>query len=78
MDDKEKYIRLYHKMVSIQDCIGTLKDSINSFKTELSSDFIVDDKVIYSDTISNCQDIISDFKESVKHVRNDIKNCMKG
>lgn len=69
MDDKEKILRLYYKMGSIQSKITELQNDINTLTQVLDNNFSINDKTVYKDTIEGNKNIASGVKNSVNTVR---------
>ena len=73
-EDREKYIKLYYRLATIQDKINELNQHINSLDNELDSFYIINDKPAFKDKMNHNKERVSDIKESLKDVRQDIKN----
>ena len=73
-ENRDKYIKLYYRLATIQDKINELNQHINTLDNELDSFYILNDKPAFKDKMNHNKDRVSDIRESLKNVRQDIRN----
>ena len=74
MDDKDRVLKLYYRLATIQGKIEELKNSINELDDEIKDYHISDDKPVYQDKINNNKKVIQDTRKSIINIRNDLRN----
>lgn len=67
MDDKVKVSNLYNSMNTINYNLGVIMENIDYLKETLSSNFVVDDKIVHGDEINTNRSDIRDLKISSKY-----------
>ena len=76
MDDKDRVLRLYYRLATIQGKMSDLKSDINSLEEELKSSFVIDGKAMYKEKTKNSKEKISDVNSSISSVRNNLRNSL--
>ena len=74
MDDKDRVLKLYYRLATIQGKIEELKNSINDLDEEIKEYHVSDDKPVYQDKISNNKKNLNDVRKSIINIRNDLRN----
>lgn len=77
MDDKERVSRLCDSMSVINYNLGVIMENIDYLKDALSSNFVVDGKIVHSDEIDSNRSNLRDIKISSKYdVIEDLKSYL--
>ena len=74
MDDKDRILRLYYRLATIQGKMSDLKSDIKSLEEELESSFVIDGKPIYKSKTNDSKEKISDVNSSISSVRHNLRS----
>ncbi len=74
MDDKDRILRLYYRLATIQGKMSDLKGDIKSLEEELESSFVIDGKPMYKSKTKDSKEKISDVNSSISSVRHNLRS----
>ena len=74
MDDKDRVLRLYYRLATIQGRMSDLKSDIKSLEEELESSFVIDGKPMYKSKTKDSKEKISDVNSSISSVRHNLRS----
>ena len=74
MDDKDRVLRLYYRLATIQGRMSDLKSDIKSLEEELESSFVMDGKPMYKSKTKDSKEKISDVNSSISSVRHNLRS----
>ena len=74
MDDKDRILRLYYRLATIQGRMSDLKSDIKSLEEELESSFVIDGKPMYKSKTKDSKEKISDVNSSISSVRHNLRS----
>ena len=74
MDDKDRVLRLYYRLATIQGKMSDLKSDIKSLEEELESSFVIDGKPMYKSKTKDSKEKISDVNSSISSVRHNLRS----
>ena len=78
MDDKDRILRLYYRLATIQGRMSDLKSDIKSLEEELESSFVIDGKPMYKSKTKDSKEKISDVNSSISSVRHNLRSNLWG
>ncbi|MBQ3297640.1 MAG: hypothetical protein IJG97_02410 [Bacilli bacterium] len=64
-EDKEKYQRLYYKMLRVRSAIGKAKSPMNSLENSLSSAIVIDGQSLYQSNVNHQASNLDDVYNTV-------------